>query len=160
MNEGRHVSYILLGLWFAILIVCGTAVGPLPSMAEPRGEIRVVESWRPDVNVLGHNVLQYLYEYAIDRNELVPSLAVSRRWVDDSTLELKLRRGVRFTNGEPFDANAVKFNFDYQRQHNPSRGVQVYMKNVKEIIVVDPFTVHMILEHPDALTLNRIMVGG
>ena len=34
------------------------------------------------------------------------------------------------------------------------------MKNVKEISVVDPFTVHMVLEHPDALTLNRIMVGG
>ena len=28
----------------------------------PYGEIRIVESWRPDINVLGHNVLQYLYE--------------------------------------------------------------------------------------------------
>ena len=76
---------------------------------EPRGEIRVVESWRPDVNVLGHNVLQYLYEYALDRNELIPCLAVSRRRVDDTTLELKLREGVRFHNGEPFDADAVVF---------------------------------------------------
>ena len=48
----------------------------IPRVAEPetaklRGEIRLVESWRPDINVLGHNVLQYLYEYALDRNELV-----------------------------------------------------------------------------------------
>jgi peptide/nickel transport system substrate-binding protein len=146
-----------------ILVSLGMMAISSPCIAdvtEPRGEIRVVESWRPDVNVLGHNVLQYLYEYALDRNELVPCLAVSRRWVDDTTLELKLRRRVRFTNGEPFDANAVKFNFDYQREHNPSRGVQVYMKNVKDILVIDPFTVHMVLEHPDALVLNRIMIGG
>jgi ABC-type transport system substrate-binding protein len=83
------------------------------AIAQPRGEIRVVESWRPDINVLGHNVLQYLYEFALDRNELVPSLAVSREWIDDTTLELKLRKGVRFHNGEVFDAGAVKFNFQF-----------------------------------------------
>jgi hypothetical protein len=41
-------------------------------ISKPRGEIRVVESWRPDINVLGHNVLQYLFEYALDKNELSP----------------------------------------------------------------------------------------
>jgi hypothetical protein len=60
---------------------------------EPRGEIRVVESWRPDINVLGHNVLQYLFEYALDKNELAPSLGVSREWIDETTLEIKLRQG-------------------------------------------------------------------
>jgi ABC-type transport system substrate-binding protein len=128
-------------------------------ISKPRGEIRVVESWRPDINVLGHNVLQYLFEYAIDRNELVPCLAVSREWIDDTSLEVKLRQGVRFTNGEPFDAHAVKFNFDYQREHNPGRGVQVYMKNVKEIQVLDPYTIRMVLDQSDALFLDRIIVG-
>jgi ABC-type transport system substrate-binding protein len=106
---------------------------------EARGEIRVVESWRPDINVLGHNVLQSLFEYALDKNELAPSLAISRKWIDDVTLEVKLRHGVHFHNGEPFDAYAAKFNFDYQRKHNPSRGVQFYMSNLKEIQIVDPY---------------------
>jgi ABC-type transport system substrate-binding protein len=127
---------------------------------EPRGEIRVVENWRPDVNVLGHNVLQCLFEYSLDRNELVPSLAVSREWVDDTTLEVKLRQGVRFHNGEPFDANAVKFNFEYQRQHNPGRGVQVYMRNLREIQVLDLYTIRMALAEPDALFLGRIIIGA
>ncbi len=126
---------------------------------KPRGEIRVVESWRPDVTVLGHNVLQYLFEYALDRNELAPSLGVSRKWIDDTTLEIKLRQGVHFTNGEPFDAHAVKFNFDYQRQHNPGRGVQVYMRNLKEIQVIDSYTVRMVLKQPDALFLDKIILG-
>jgi peptide/nickel transport system substrate-binding protein len=127
--------------------------------AEPRGEIRVVESWRPDINVLGHNVFQYLFEYALDKNELAPSLAVSRNWIDDTTLELKLRQGVRFTNGETFDAHAVKFNFDYQRQHNPGRGVQVYMRNLREIQVVDSHSVRLNLNEPDALFLHKLLVG-
>jgi len=53
----------------------------------------------------------------------------------------------------------VKFNFDYQRQHNPGRGVQVYMKNLKEIQVIDPFAVRMILDQPDSLFLDKIIIG-
>jgi peptide/nickel transport system substrate-binding protein len=159
MSKDRHVSSILTGLWFAVLILCGMAVAPVATMAEPRGEIRVVESWRPDINVLGHNVLQYLYEYALDRNELVPCLAISRKWVDDTTLELKLREGVSFHNGEAFDAYAVKFNFEYQRKNNPERGVQVYLKNLKEIHIVDRYTLRMILFEPDALFLDKIIIG-
>ena len=62
------VRYLKIGtpviiLSFFILTFLG-----IPSETEeipkPRGEIRVVESWRPDITVLGHNVLQYLFEYA------------------------------------------------------------------------------------------------
>jgi hypothetical protein len=45
--------------------------------SNPRGEIQAVETWRLDINVLGHNVLRYFLEYALDGNELAPSLAVS-----------------------------------------------------------------------------------
>ena len=145
-----------------LLITLCLLVAPAWSDEEvpkPRGEIRVVESWRPDINVLGHNVLQYLFEYALDRNELIPCLAVSREWIDGTTLELNLRKGVRFSNGEPFDAHAVKFNFDFQRQHNLGRGVQVYMRSVKEIRVVDSYTVRILLKQPDVLFLDRIILG-
>ena len=108
---------IILSFFFLIFFgLCSKAEG---QAYEPRGEIRIVESWRPDINLLGHNVLQYLFEYALDKNELTPSLAISREWIDGTTLEVKLRKGVRFHNGEIFDAHAVKFNLDFQRQHKP-----------------------------------------
>ncbi len=153
----KNPRIVILSL--SILTLFGLSANAEGITPNPRGEIRVVESWRPDINVLGHNVLQYLFEYALDKNELAPSLAISRKWMDDTTLEVKLREGVHFTNGEPFDAHAVKFNFDYQRQHNPGRGVQVYMKNLKEIQVIDHYTVRMVLDQPDALFLDRIIVG-
>jgi len=158
------VRYLKIGkpiliLSLFILTFLGIFIEAKGELQKPRGEIRVVESFRPDIAVLGHNVLQYLVEYALDKNELAPSLGVSREWVDDTTLEIKLSQGVHFTNGEPFDAHAVKFNFDYQRQHNPGRGVQVYMKNLKEIRVIDPYTVRMVLDQPDALFLDKIIAG-
>jgi peptide/nickel transport system substrate-binding protein len=157
------VRYLKIGTPIIILSLFILTISSIPSKAEeiskPQGEIRVVESWRPDINVLGHNVLQYLFEYALDKNELAPSLAVSREWIDDTTMEVKLRQGVRFHNGEAFDAHAVKFNFDYQRQHNPSRGIQIYMKNLKEIQAVDPYTVRMVLDHPDSIFLSRMLAG-
>jgi peptide/nickel transport system substrate-binding protein len=153
----RNLKILIWSLFSLSLIALHSEVEG--ETAEPRGEIRVVENLRPDVNVVGHNVLQYLFGYALDKNELAPSLAVSRKWVDETTLEAKLRQGVRFHNGEPFDANAVKFNVQYQRQHNPSRGVQVYMKNLKEIQVIDPHTVRMILHKPDSLFLDKLILG-
>ncbi len=42
--------------------------------------------------------------------ELVPRLATSWRWLDELTLEVKLRRGVTFHNGEVFDAEIVRLN--------------------------------------------------
>ena len=147
---------VILALFILTSLGIANAAEEIP---KPRGEIRVVESFRPDINVLGYNVLQNLFEYALDRNEVVPSLAVTRKWLDDTTLEVKLRQGVRFHNGEPFDAHAVKFNFDYQREHNPGRGVQVYMKNVKEIQAIDAYTVRMVLNQPDALFFQKLMAA-
>jgi peptide/nickel transport system substrate-binding protein len=147
-------SFVLSFMPFSLVTTAATNAIP-----EPRGEIRVVESFRPGITVLGHNVLQSLFEYALDKNDLAPSLAVSRMWIDDRILEIKLRQGVRFHNEEPFDATAVKFNLDYQREHNPARGIQVYMKNLKEIQIIDAHTVRMVLDQPDALFLYNVMAA-
>ncbi len=45
----------------------------------------------------------------------VPGLAVQWRRVDDSTMELKLREGVKFHNGDSFTAEDVAFSFGPDR---------------------------------------------
>ena len=71
MKKRSWIFKFLLPLVLSVLALGLVTIAATTAIAEPRGEIRVVESWRPDVNVLGHNVLQYLYEYALDGNELV-----------------------------------------------------------------------------------------
>ena len=46
----------------------------------------------------------------------VPNLAESLKAIDDLTWEIKLRPHLRFHNGEPLDAAAVKFTIDYLLQ--------------------------------------------
>jgi len=47
---------------------------------------------------------------------IVPQLATEWQWVDDNRgLILKLRQGVKFHDGEPMDAAAVKFSLGLSR---------------------------------------------
>ena len=43
--------------------------------------------------------------------KIQPGLATDWKVIDDNTWELKLRQGDQFHNGEPFNADAVKFSF-------------------------------------------------
>lgn len=73
----------------------------------PRGEIRVVDKSPNNWIYLTLHVFEHLIE--LDRTgALVPRLATGWQWLDDRTLEFKLRRGVKFHNGEnsPADGTA------------------------------------------------------
>src|SRR5262245_13680680 len=52
-----------------------------------------------------------IYDTLLTRDkqlQIVPHLATSYKLVSDKVWEVKLRQGVKFHNGEPFDATAVK----------------------------------------------------
>ncbi|TCR65301.1 peptide/nickel transport system substrate-binding protein [Bosea sp. BK604] len=54
-------------------------------------------------------------------NEYKPLLGTSYRWIDDKTLEFKLRKGVKFSNGKELTAADVAYTFNHTRQ--PDSGV-------------------------------------
>src|SRR6266850_6727272 len=96
-----------------------------------------------------------------DSTEVVPGLAES--WAtspDGLTWTFKLRRGVRFHDGTPLDAAAVKFTFD--RVIDPSHPhaksgkwsfVAGYLSSVKSVDALDPLTVRLNLKYPTASLL-------
>src|SRR5256886_4324529 len=80
--------------------------------AEPRTMLAVtIVDWTTN------NMLEHIYDRLLDRDAKTfkpkPMLAESWRIVNDTTWEFKLRRGVRFHNGEPFTAASVKATLDY-----------------------------------------------
>src|SRR5262245_47215030 len=61
--------------------------------------------------VLANNLFDGLLERDQDLN-IVPLLAESYQSASPTIWEFKLRRGIRFQNGEPFDAESVKFRLE------------------------------------------------
>src|SRR6266487_1065389 len=92
--------------------------------------------------VVANNLFDGLIERDPDLN-LVPLLAESYQSVSPTTWEFKLRRGIRFHNGEPFDAESVKFSLE--RLIDPRlklRGGSAFT-NLTHVEIVDPFTVRV-----------------
>src|SRR5437868_4563281 len=64
---------------------------------------------------------------------IVPQLATEWSWSSDSlTLTMKLHPGVLFQDGEPFDAEAVKFNIERTRSAPYARRPSE-LKSVKQV---------------------------
>jgi peptide/nickel transport system substrate-binding protein len=73
---------------------------------------------------------------------VVPRLAESYKQLDDVTWEFKLRQGITFHNGEPFNAEAVKVTYDRSVDPNlKARNTWAADVNVDRIDVADPYTV-------------------
>lgn len=90
---------------------------------------------------------------------LVPQLATSWAWSDDKlALTLQLRQGVVFSDGAPFDAEAVRANIERYRTA-PYSLRRTELKSVSGVDVLDAQTVRIKLSEPFtpllALLANR-----
>ena len=111
----------------------------------------------PQWNLVGNNTqaMRNIYDTlsARDRNlQLVPSLALSWRAVDDTTWEYKLRPGVKFHDGSDFTAEDVSFTISRVGSipGNPN-SYAVYIGQIRETVVVDPLTVRFVTNGPAPL---------
>ena len=80
--------------------------------------------------------------------EYKPLLAESWEQLSDTVWQFKLRQGVKFHNGEPFDADDVVYTLNWIS--NPDNGVKV-QRNVnwiKEARKVDQYTVDLEMKRP------------
>jgi len=93
-----------------------------------------------------HHMLELLVDYDPD-GKIVPALATSWRALDNLNWEFKLRPNVRFHNGEPFNAESVKFSIERFRDH-PKSLQKAYVSLIKEVRPVDDLTVRIVTSEP------------
>jgi peptide/nickel transport system substrate-binding protein len=92
--------------------------------------------------------------------EYEPSLATSWKALNDTTWEFKLRKGVKFHNGDVLTAEDVKFSFDRvlepgkEQKRSPQYG---NVRAIKEVRIVNPETVHLVTDKPFPLLLERLV---
>jgi peptide/nickel transport system substrate-binding protein len=91
----------------------------------------------------------------IDANlKVVPELAESWKWDNETTLTMKLRKGVKFHDGTDFDAAAVKFNIERLLDDATKSRLKSEVADVKSVEVMDPHTVRFVLKYPNVAFLT------
>src|SRR5574337_1706177 len=104
----------------------------------------------------GHMMNNYLVRFDA-KVKIHPDLATS--WTqskDGLTWTFKLRKGVKFHDGTPFNAEAVKYNFE--RFLGPEKPLKssLHTPIIKSVEVVDEYTVRFNLKAPFAFFLNNL----
>ncbi len=94
-----------------------------------------------------------------DTAEFEPWLAASYENIDATTWRFKLREGVTFHNGEPFNADAVAWTFE-RILADDTMITHPQWKFIKEVQVSDPYTVDIVTQAPEPAMLSKISGTG
>ena len=105
------------------------------------------------------NVYDGLFD-ASPQLEIVPALATNADVVDDTTVEMDLREGVEWHDGEPFTPQDVKFSVEYYQENDaPQQAAFVRPIDSVEIVSEDGGgRVRFNLTEPDASFLTQRVV--
>ena len=152
--------------WVCAVVLAGAMVGGAPTAARAQGDEALVVGVSGlgssmDVQVACDSVtwsaLRMVHDpllYINDQSEVKPWLAESYRQINATTWQFKLRSGVTFHNGEPFNAAAVKFSLE--RFNNPRVCLRTTFQSIKQVDVVNDQTVNVVLTAPDWSIINLL----
>ena len=148
------------------------AFGLLPAGAQAAGTLTVAlepddGNWDPTGTFtltwgrVGSNIYDALVLRTPDL-KLQPGLATSWQFLDDNArIRFRLRQGVKFHDGEPFDAAAVKFTFDRLLGPEGAKGPQqANYTAIGSVEVIDPQTVDFHMKSKDPVLLTKLAGYG
>jgi peptide/nickel transport system substrate-binding protein len=147
-----NVAAVLLAIAIALAAIGTPTSAPAQPMADTLtwGEDRDMRTLDPRVTQSRHEtqVIMQVFDSLMfmgNDGKIYPWLAESWQFAPDGlSITMKLRRGVRFHDGTPFNAEAVKFTFD--SIVDPKLGSQAAIDLLgpyKSTEVLDPYTVRI-----------------
>jgi peptide/nickel transport system substrate-binding protein len=84
--------------------------------------------------------------------KLVPWIATGYKLIDATTWVIPIRKGVRFHDGSPLKASDVKFSIE--RNQSPKSDFKGDIDFIKEVVVVDDYTIQIITKTPNPIFPN------
>jgi peptide/nickel transport system substrate-binding protein len=154
-------------VWYASLVLVVTLLVPLVATAATADRVVIAQGVDPTTldtmnqqETPASNVAGNIFETLVERDQslkAVPALAAEiPKLVAPTTWEVKLRKGVKFHNGEEFNAESVKFSLE--RLVNPAsklRGSSPFGP-IDRVEIVDPFTVRIHTKKPWPILVNAL----
>ncbi len=144
-------NWCLAAVAAAVMAMCSPA-------AQAQTTLRIGLAEDPDVldptmarTYVGRIVFAATCDKLFDIDEklnIVPQLALSQQTsADGKEVTIKLRPGVKFHDGEPFDAEAAKFSLDRHLTF-PGSFRKPELASLDHVDVVDPLTIKLVLKAP------------
>ncbi|MFK3940212.1 ABC transporter substrate-binding protein [Pseudomonas monteilii] len=153
----------------ASCVLAASLVGCSPSSDEAASKTLTIAFWADNTTLVSvdpfqvywlehrvmlRNVAESLTDQDPKTGEIIPWLAKSWTISDDAlSYTFELRNDVTFSNGERFDAKAVKTAFDSNKAFAtelPSTFGATYLAGYDHAEVIDDFTVRLVLSKPNA----------
>ena len=154
---------------FVVLFTALTLLSP-PVIAAKKDKLLIGMAGQPttmDPGVrLGLPMLQtwpLVFDGILSRDpkgKIGPGLASSYKFVKPTVIELKIRKGVKFHNGESADAHAVKYSIDRLFDPKLKSRVKTFFRSVKKVVVIDSHTVQIHTKTPDRYLLSPLADFG
>jgi peptide/nickel transport system substrate-binding protein len=122
---------------------------------KPKGTLRIVDFYVPSTTPWV-NIAEGLVGIDKDFN-YIPCLARDWRWIDDRTIEFRIREGVQFQNGEKFNAEALRINWDaYKKMEQPRFFRFSVLSDETSLKIIDNYTVRFTFPKRDNLALLKL----
>ncbi|HMH52930.1 MAG TPA: ABC transporter substrate-binding protein [Candidatus Acidoferrum sp.] len=139
------------------LALCLLLVMPAAALAAPAGKVVIAQGVDPTtLDIMNQQetpasvIGQHIFEKLVERDQslkIVPALAAELpRLVSPQVWEVKLRRGVKFHNGEDFNADSAKFSLE-RAKDSKMRGASNF-RPIDRVEIVDPYTVRVHTSKP------------
>ena len=152
-------------LLISLLLLSSCLVGFAQEKVISYGQPEHPQFMDPYDNInLSNIIFQYLvYDRLVDYNPetgngFVPALATEWSVSPDGTeYTFKLRQGVKFHNGEPFNAECVKVSLERYLHETLRRGAD--WATLKEVEIVDDYTVIIRYTQPNVVCLNTLIIS-
>src|SRR5205809_2093635 len=137
-----------------------------PVDAAPTGDVKMALAAEPntfDPHLTGgrntQNFIVNVYDGLTARDvqgNLVPALAESWRRLNATTWQFTLRKGVKFHNGDDFNADSVKFTLDRATNPETKATVSSEVSTIAGTEIVDAYTVNVTTKTSDFLLPVRL----
>lgn len=105
-------------------------------------------------------ILRHLYDALFFRDRqmrVIPELAESYEFVNDLTWVIRLKKGIKFHNGEPFNAEAVKFTLDFVLDPANRAITRTLIDRIEKVEIMDAYTVRIITKVPFITLLENLI---